>query len=546
MHQACACHSPGIAAPADGGVAADAGTTDSGTTEAGTTEAGITDAGTTDAGLVDSGPRPVAITTFLNAPSRSGVFADSAFTKAALKAAALDGGLTADPAYNAKVTGNVYGSPLFVERGVQGVDAIFVATEQNNVYAFDTITGKVLWNTAVGPYAHKRELGCGNIDPIGVTSTPAIDLTRHQLYLDAMTDAPDGGHPVHEVSALNLDTGAVVWSIALDPVLSDFSALYQNQRSALLVDNDTLFVPFGGHWGDCGDYRGRVVGIPLSNPVPAAVHEFATPGYAAAIWAPAGIASDGTSIYTVTGNAKATSGGFSAPASWDAGLGEAVLKIPEQTLQFSSAGTDYFVPHDWASLDTRDEDLSSNGIVLFDLPGAGSGHLAFTIGKTQTGWLLDRQNLGGLHTPDQPLASLAGIATADASGGMVAYATPHGTYVGFSGPCWVSGSALGVLKVTPGSPPTLTKAFCVSDGANHEDWGGTPIVTTSDGTNDAVVWGLGAGGGDNQLHAYDGESGAPIVTSSGLTNITHWITPIVAKGTMYVAGNAQIFAIRMR
>jgi hypothetical protein len=45
-----------------------------------------------------------------------------------------------------------------------------------------------------------------------------------------------------------------------------FVARDQNQRGALAILGGNLYVPFGGHFGDCGQYRGFVVGISLSEP----------------------------------------------------------------------------------------------------------------------------------------------------------------------------------------------------------------------------------------------------------------------------------------
>ncbi len=197
---------------------------------------------------------------------------------------------------------------------------------------------------------------------------------------------------------------------------------------------------------------------------------------------------------------------------------------------------------DWQALSGADLDLASNGTTLFELPGAGSGHLALVLGKLKAAYLIDRTNMGGIT--DTPLAHLAGVATADASGGMATYATASGRYVVYNAPCGTSGNALGGLKVTPGSPPTLTQAFCVNQGASGQDQGGSPIVTTSDGSADAVVWGLGAYG-DNKLHAVDGENGAAIVTSTAMPNLIHWVAPLVAKGTIYVPANGQVYAFRV-
>jgi hypothetical protein len=494
----------------------------------------------------DGGATAVAVTTFGNSATRSGVYVDSAITKAVLALIDEDGGLKPDPNFAPMVLGKVYAQPLFLEKGVQGEDAILVVTEADNVYAFDADGGGTLWSLNVGLPGSLSQLGCGNIDPLGITGTPALDVSRNQLLLDAVIEVagaglPDAGKPHHAVFAVDLTTGTVNWSIDIDEAISGFDTRYQNERSALLVVGDTLYVPYGGYYGDCGNYHGRVVGIPLTvtPPTAASLELFQTTGTGSALWAPNALASDGQSLFICTGNAT------SGPTVWDGGMSEAVIRLPLPSLGFSWQTTDYFSPNDWQTLDSNDADLGSNGVVLFDLPDAGSGHLVFAIGKTLTGWLLDRDNLGGINTPDAPLASIQNVATADASGGMVAYQTTQAAYVGYNAPCWQSGNTLAVLKVTPGSPPTLSEAFCVSQGVGGEDTGGSPIVTTSDGTNDAVLWGLGVRGTD-QLYAYDGDTGVLLTQSKGLTQLTHWIAPIVAKGTMYVAGNQQVFAIHFK
>ncbi len=507
-------------------------------------DAGL-DAGTADAGI-DAGGQ-VAIATFGNGAGRAGVYVDPAITKATLTLIALDGGLTPDPNFAPTVVGNVYAQPLFLERGVQGKDSLFVVTEQNNVYAFDVVGGATLWSANLGLPVALSQLGCGNIDPLGITSTPVLDLARNQLLIGAVVEVgidgglADAGSPHQSVFAIDLATGNVNWSLDMEAALPGFDTRYQNQRSGLLLMNDTLYVPYGGYYGDCGTYHGRVVGVPLTQPPPtaASLMVFNTPGVGSAIWAPGGLASDGKSIFVCTGNATESA------AAWTDVLSEAVIRLPMATLVFSQQATDYLVPNAWKTLDQGDADFGSSGVTLFDLPDAGSGHLAFAIGKTHIGWLLDRDNLGGMNTPDQPLASIADVATDDASGGMIAYRTTQATYVGYNAPCWNAGNTLAVLKVTPGNPPTLSEAFCVSQGAGGADTGGSPIVTTSDGSSDAVVWGLGARG-DYRLYGYDGDLGTLIVQSSAMSHLTHWVPPVVAKGSMYVAGNQQVYAFRFK
>jgi hypothetical protein len=59
-------------------------------------------------------------------------------------------------------------------------------------------------------------------------------------------------------------------------------------------------VPFGGHFGDCGEYHGWVVGISLDDPN--TTMSWATRARGGGIWAPAGISSDGTSLFFATDN----------------------------------------------------------------------------------------------------------------------------------------------------------------------------------------------------------------------------------------------------
>ena len=40
------------------------------------------------------------------------------------------------------------------------------------------------------------------------------------------------------------------------------------QRGALLVSRGAVYVPYGGNYGDCGQYRGSIVGLPTTGSAP--------------------------------------------------------------------------------------------------------------------------------------------------------------------------------------------------------------------------------------------------------------------------------------
>jgi outer membrane protein assembly factor BamB len=52
---------------------------------------------------------------------------------------------------------------------------IIAVTESNNVYALNAITGAVIWQRNMGP-AVSSGLPCGNINPVGFTGIPVVDL----------------------------------------------------------------------------------------------------------------------------------------------------------------------------------------------------------------------------------------------------------------------------------------------------------------------------------------------------------------------------------
>src|SRR5215813_11889761 len=84
--------------------------------------------------------------------------------------------LHADPNFHAAFSGHVYAQPLYW-RGT-----LIIATENNTVEALDAKTGRNVWHRALGASVSRGALPCGNIDPLGITGTPAIDQATETLY----------------------------------------------------------------------------------------------------------------------------------------------------------------------------------------------------------------------------------------------------------------------------------------------------------------------------------------------------------------------------
>src|SRR4029077_6691257 len=144
----------------------------------------------------------VNVTQEHNNPSRDGVYVDAGFTPSAAA------NLTRDLNFNGTISGNVYAQPLYIDGGPSG-PIIIAGPQSYNVYALNATTGAVIWQRNLGTPVSLSFLGCGNIDPVGITSTPVVDLASRALFLDAFT-TPDGGTTKkHLIFSLNVDTGAI-------------------------------------------------------------------------------------------------------------------------------------------------------------------------------------------------------------------------------------------------------------------------------------------------------------------------------------------------
>ena len=144
----------------------------------------------------------------------------------------------------------------------------------------------------------------------------------------------------------------------------------QNQRGALAILDGRVYVPYGGHFGDCGSYHGWVVGVGLTNPAQIVAWSTRAPG--GGIWAPGGIASDGHSLFVATGNTMDA-------RRWSDG--EAVFRLAPD-LARSTRPQDYFAPSDWRALDASDADLGGTNPLPLDVPAAtGTQPLILALGK---------------------------------------------------------------------------------------------------------------------------------------------------------------------
>jgi outer membrane protein assembly factor BamB len=266
------------------------------------------------------------------------------------------------------------------------------ATENNTVYAVGLATGKQRWRRHLTSPARLSNLPCGNIDPSGITGTPAYDDGTGLVFV--VTESSSARHELDAIDAL---TGRVRWHRDID-VLSHRDRYAEQQRAALLVVDGHVYVAFGGRAGDCGNYVGYIVSVPTTGR--GTIASYAVPtAREAGMWAAAGpvVGPDGD-IYVASGNGAEVGGQYDGSDS--------VIRLSTSLHRVA-----FFTPSTWRQDNAEDLDLGS----MSPVPVAGDLVIA---GKRGEVFLL-RPSLGGIGGQIQSLSGCAGYGGAATAGSRV-------------------------------------------------------------------------------------------------------------------------------
>jgi hypothetical protein len=327
---------------------------------------------------------------------------------------------------------------------------------------------------------------------------------------------------------LSLKDGAPLpgWPVDVADALrsgqQSFNARDQNQRGALTILHGMLYVPFGGHFGDCGNYHGCRHFDMIA---------WSTRGRGGGIWAPGGITVAGQSLFVATGNT------FGASAWSD---GEAVIRLAPD-LHPSNDKRDFFAPSNWHALDERDADLGGSNPVPLDFQGSnGRQSFILALGKDGRAYLLDRNNLGGIGgsiatetITQQPIRTAPAVYSIGGDAFVALQAS------GARCPERGTDHDLVVLKVSSDQRPSVATVWCGNVRGR-----GSPIVTTTDGHSDPIVWMVGAEG-DNRLHGFRGDTGEALFgaeATPAMSGLHHFQTLIATKDRFFVGGDERIYA----
>ena len=289
-------------------------------------------------------------------------------------------------AWSMRLDAAMYAQPI-VAGGV-----VLAATENNSVYAIELATGRLRWRNHLEAPAHLADLPCGNIDPSGITGTPAYDAATRSVFV--VTESTDARHTLH---ALDVATGRQRWHRDLD-VAPGRDRHAEQERAALLVTAGKVFVAFGGRFGDCGNYVGYVAAMAVNGSGPLAHYAVPT-AREAGMWAAAGpVVGPGGDVYVASGNGAEVGGSYDGSDS--------VIRL-STSLQRKAL----FAPSSWRDDNAQDLDLGAMSPVPV-------GNRIVIAGKRGTVFLL-APDLGGIGGELMHLDGCAGYGGAAVSGTTV-------------------------------------------------------------------------------------------------------------------------------
>lgn len=480
---------------------------------------------------------------------RRETFVQPTLTKTAAAAVTMD--TTFSTA--AKFNGGMAASVLYVESGppmagcpttatgcvamtrAAGAGIFIAATGGGTVYALDETSGAIVW-TGKAP-------GGGD----GIRGTPVIDGATRTLFVT------NGGGGQHLVHGLSIDDGTerAGWPVKLTNTTltlngTAFNSMDENEHGAMMFLNGIVYVPFGGHYGDGGNYHGWVVAIQESNPTN--VGGWVSAGSSEGIWAHGGgMASDGTNIYAVTSNGH--SGDHTQPTT-DA----------EEVVKFTGMGTftrnaaNVYYPSLWQMMDGSDKDFGADSPSYVPIPGGTPSAIIVAPAKPGAVYFLDANNLSQGKYP-QAGGELLKLVVGNTGSESVytapsIYQSPSGLHAVIDveqnpvcpagGPTSASQTILSML-IQPGMTPLAKTAWCaLANGNQGKQYNQPPISTTTDTSGgNALVWYTNGG----VLTAVDGDTGAAVVAAPGTCmGMEKMMWPIVVKGRIVVAADGHLCA----
>ena len=421
------------------------------------------------------------------------------------------------------VDGQIYAQPLYVPAlNIAGTtrNVIYVATENNSVYAFDaddSSQSSPLWTVNLGTSVPSPDI-CNNPAPdcyndlmpeIGITSTPVIDSSSGTIYVVAKTKNTSNTTYHFNLHALDLLTGGEKFGGPVEISASEFVPLNENNRPGLLLVNGTIYIGFGSV-GDFKTWHGFVFAYNETTLMQTAVYND-TAGSGAnggGIWGgQQGLVADANNPVNVY---VATSNGTFDVNTGGSDYASSILKLSTSN---GLKVADYFAPDDQSFLNGSNADLGAGGPVL--LPGTT---LLVAGGKDGILRVVDTTNMGKFNPTFngnlQDFQATNVYPNGMIMGSPIYWNSPNfGPVIYLWGPsdvikAWqLSGET---FLTTPVSQGQITSPAGISNEAAMS------LSADASGTGTGIVWAARPYSGDANAQAQPG-----ILHAFDATNLTH-------------------------
>ena len=458
---------------------------------------------------------------------------------------------------NLSVDGLVDAEPLYLSQlSIAGLahNVVFVVTEHDSAYAFDSDTGAELWKVSLlgSGETSSDDRGCSQVTPeIGITSTPVIDRTAGAhgiIYAVAMSK--NSSTYFQRLHALDITTGAEleggpVTVQATYPGTGDnssggqvvFDPKQYKERAALLLLNGMIYTSWASHC-DYSPYTAWIMAYNQTTLAQTSVLNLTPNGNEGSIWqSGGGLAADAQgNIYALIANGTfdTTLDAKGFPSKQDYGNGFVKVSTAGGKLTL----VDYFNMSNTVNESGADVDLGSGGaMVLPDLNYGTAGVLNLAVGAGKDGnlYVVNRNNMGKFSkTANNVYQELQG-ALPNGIWGVPAYFNSTVYYCDVNDNLKSFSIANGKLSTTP-----------VQTGASFTYPGVLPSVSAN-GSSNGIVWAI-ENTGNAVLHAFAANdltqelynsnqaSGGRDQFGSG----NKFITPMIADGKVFAATSNSV------
>jgi hypothetical protein len=465
--------------------------------------------------------------------------------------------------FSQPVDGQIYAQPLVLGNllipGKGQHTVVFVATENDSVYAFDgnSNTGNnstPLWqvsfiNPALGiTTVPSSDLGTDAITPqVGITGTPVIDPSNKTLYVVAATK--ENGAYFQRLHALDVTTGAEKFGgpVVIQATVPgtgagssggflSFDPFRSNQRPGLTLVNGGIYIAWASHGLETEfTFHGWVMGYNESNLKQIGAYCITANGTAGGVWESGdGLAADTLgNLYFMSGN-----------GTFDANTGgqDYGMSYVKMATKHGLSVADYFTPYNEYSESQQDLDLGSGGAMLLPYQnGATDPYLAVGAGKDGTLYVVNRNKMGKFNASGNTQI-VESIPNAFAGHGLYSAPAFWNGYLYF----WAPNDVLRVYQMVGG----LVSATPVAVGSVTFGSPGASPVVSANGSSNGIVWALQADGyGAGMpaiLHAYDAVTAVELYnsTQAGTRDTAgpaiKFTPPTVVGGKVYVPTASEL------